>query len=730
MYPIVPPSTPPMAPDPLARTRHRPAAGAFAAGIAILLAGGAWMGVSLAAVPSAPHATLGAAPGVPPDLSPHATFQSFPGASGVDPYIAYTREPAPMGIADYGLSPGGTPYRYATPEFEGTLHLAVDHAYTDASNGQYTYVGNDVTFQLNVVLVLQNGGRQAQYWVQDALFLNSTAHRFIFGNNVWNFSSGSGGADQSDSVVGNGSVYYGVYEDLAAGGLPGNNVTLAYPLNVTTRVIASSIGGVPHVGLAYDDGHGFITYDNVSFPWTHGWTVVGFVVDGTSYNPLDIFDDAEWDYDGPAGGFHAQNIASNLTMGLSFWNGHNLQAVANAYDFGSDTAEATYNVSNTLAPASAGPTPQARLVNGTGSLGLLYDRTSIALVDVSAPTPNGTLWVDGTAVPFVGAAANLTLAAGNHTIELTNATGPVGTKDVVLSPGEYLRLVFAPRPLPQVLTVVDVGLPTSTLFGLTVNGTFSASTTGAVTFALLNGSYPYAVAPVAGWELIGPYLGTLTVNGSTTVTFDWREAAFPVSSVAVNLPSAVAWTISIEGTAYPGGAEAPVVSLPNGTYDYVVAVGITYLPEPDNGTFTIDGSAAVVTVEFGLDPGTLNGVVDPQNATVTVGGTAVAVTNGVFTVTETPGEYEVEATAPGYNATFQNITVTAGNTSVVNLELTLTPVGPRHPPTPTSPSGTGEAPVSLSLVFVAIVVVAAGAVTALLVRRARSRAPPRRHPRR
>lgn len=722
----MPPTSRPMEGPFPSRLRSRARVALALAFLAILVVGGSGGELTpLGALP-APHSGAAAPLPGPTDLSPHASFQTHPAATGVNPYGAYSKEPAPMGIADYGLGPGGVPYRYTTPEFEGTLHIGKLDAYTDPANG------NDVTFQLNVVVLLQNGSRQAQFWVQDALFLNSTAGFFVFGNNVWNFSSGSSGSDQANSIVGNGTISnFGVlvYNDFAGSGYPGSNTTLGYPINVTTRVIASSIRGVPHVGLAYDDGFGFVTYDNVSFPWAHGWTVDGFVVDGTTYNPIGIYDDAEWDYDGPGGGNHARNVVSNLTMGLAYWNGHNLQSVANAYNFGSDTAEATYNVVDTLAGPVAGPTPQASLVNASGTLGLLYDRSSIALVNISSPTPNGTLWVDGSAVPFVGGAANLTLSPGNHTIRLVNATGPVGTKLVALTPGEYLRLSFAPRPLPQVLTVEEVGLPVSTSFGVTVNGTFAQSTNGAVTFEFLNGTYAYTVTPVAGWELADPYRGMLTVNGSTLVTFEWRIATFPVTSTAENLPTGVTWTIAINGTSYPGGDASAVVSLPNGTYPYVVTVGITYLPEPDHGDFRVTGSATVVTVLFGLDPGTLNGVVDPQNATVTVGGAPVAVVGGVFTVTEVPGTYEVVATATGFNATFRNVTVTAGNTSVVDLALTPTPPPSTQPRNPAPPPGGAVTLNADEWLALALGVVIVAGVLAVLVGRGRARPPRRRPPR-
>lgn len=681
-----------------------------------------------AAPPSAPAGAPLVRPSSATSYTPHATSRVYPSATAVDPFAYFSKEPAPMGIADFGVGANGVPYRYTTPEFEGTLDLVSDHAYTYYSSSGYTYQSNDVTFQLNVVLLLHDRTQSMQFWVQDVLFLNSTAHAALFGNNIWNFSTGSGGLVQSNSVVGNGSYYGGVYEDLAQNGYAGSNVTLRYPVNVTTRVIASTIAGVPHVGLAYDDGSGFVTYDNVTFPWASGWTVDGFVVDGTSYNPIGLYDDAEWDYDGPGNGLSSENIASNLTLGLDFWNGHNLQAVPNAYDFGSDTAETTSNVVPSLAGPSAGPTPFVHLGNGSGALGMLYNRSTVSVVNVSSPAANGTLLVDGSPVAFVGGHLNLTLAPGNHSLELRNDSGSFGSLAVALTPGEYLPVAFQPRPLPQLLTVRETGLPAGTMFDVVVDGGFNASATGSVQFALLNGSYAYSVAPIAGWELGAAYTGTVTVSGPTLLTFAWHLATFPVTSLAQNLPANVAWTITIGGIPHVGGA-APF-PLPNGTYDYQVSVGILYLAQPDNGTFTIQGAGTVVAVQFGLDPGTLVGSVDPSNATVTVGGTAVAVSGGLFSVTVVPGVYPVVVAAPGWNTTFRNVTITAGNTTLESFALgPAAPTGSHHSGGSGSP-GSGGASAGLTGIELAALVVVAALAVAGVVAGAAWRARVHRAPRR
>ena len=43
----------------------------------------------------------------------------------VNPNQYYTHEPAPMGIADFGIGPGGLPYYYNTTSFLGTVRRAL-----------------------------------------------------------------------------------------------------------------------------------------------------------------------------------------------------------------------------------------------------------------------------------------------------------------------------------------------------------------------------------------------------------------------------------------------------------------------------------------------------------------------------------------------------------------------------------------------------------------------------
>ena len=70
--------------------------------------------------------------------------------SPVNPSIIYKQEPAPMGIADYGLGPGGTPYQYTTSSFEGMINinnLQTYNASLTSSEMQHPVSSNHMYYQ-------------------------------------------------------------------------------------------------------------------------------------------------------------------------------------------------------------------------------------------------------------------------------------------------------------------------------------------------------------------------------------------------------------------------------------------------------------------------------------------------------------------------------------------------------------------------------------------------------
>jgi len=88
----------------------------------------------------------------------------------VNPFSLYSKEPAPMGIADYGIGPNGQPFKYRTSKFLGIISVNNLGTY-NASLNQSAY---SIGFQLNVNLFFENGNTQYAYWVQDVAFVNTS----------------------------------------------------------------------------------------------------------------------------------------------------------------------------------------------------------------------------------------------------------------------------------------------------------------------------------------------------------------------------------------------------------------------------------------------------------------------------------------------------------------------------------------------------------------------------
>jgi hypothetical protein len=383
----------------------------------------------------------------------------------VNPFIdvnqAYSQEPAPMGVADYGLGPSG-PYLYATNSSLGS----VDIVSLSARNGSgYPWM----SMQLNVNLEFTDGGKQFVYWVQDVADVDTSSNAILFVDNVWNSSASDAQMDGA-SVQGGGQVaqagnnYF--YYDVAANSLPGNNVNLAYPTVVEFRVNSSvDASDQPMVTFEYNDGYGWQEYDAVTFTAVHQLTAMpGFVVDGFNYDPVNFFD-SELIIGGPGGGSTTNDTESDLRLQLEYWNGHNYQLVTNAYNFGSDTEEGIQNAlcQWSYYPGNGGVI--AEVHSGAGTLGKLWDQSGVGILDLKASVASGTLDVRNSSdpaaapgqYPFEGGEVTVTLEPGSYQFQVYSASSFVTSGEYALAAGQLLQLKAPLGVIPFTLSYWVVG---------------------------------------------------------------------------------------------------------------------------------------------------------------------------------------------------------------------------------------------------------------------------------
>ncbi|MFZ1023086.1 MAG: PQQ-binding-like beta-propeller repeat protein [Thermoplasmata archaeon] len=153
------------------------------------------------------------------------------------------------------------------------------------------------------------------------------------------------------------------------------------------------------------------------------------------------------------------------------------------------------------------------------------------------------------------------------------------------------------------VTFTESGLPSSTSWTVTLNGSPESSTTTTIVFMEPNGLYPFTVTPVAGF-LAAPGSGDVTVNGMAagqSVTFTASSSTVYTLSVHESgLPSGTSWSISISGTVYSNTTSTISTLEPNGSYPVAVEGVAGYRANLTALTIVIAGASASGSITWSL----------------------------------------------------------------------------------------------------------------------------------
>ncbi|HEY6237665.1 MAG TPA: thermopsin family protease [Thermoplasmata archaeon] len=634
----------------------------------------------------------------------------------VNPKQYYSSEPAPMGIADFGVTgagPGASAYQYSSTSFQGEAHVASMSVVIPGSASTVT------AFELNGVLFLQRDGVNYSYWIQNGLHLDASSDQFsIGGAYVWNFSSPTARLSVGELQGAAGSVlatdtYY--FIPSCGASFPGQCTQLSLPATLLGRILSSTNGGIPYVAYQYNIGSGWVTYDNVSFPHMAGASDPGFRVSGFAPTPIapSLYYDIEWVWAGAGGGGRAVDQGSDIDLHLGLWNGHNYQSVPTAWNFGSNTGETSSNVSD-LPASGSGVGPSAHLASGPGTLAVLYNRTDVGFLNLSVPTLEpATVLVDGGSVPFHGGWANLTLNAGTHSIYLQNYSNASAQFDIASGATTGVNLSGAGR-----VAFTESGLPTGTTWGVTVNGTLLAGPGATLVLNLPNGTYPLAVATVPGFHPNASSPTTVTLPGPSTIAIDFAPFTYAVTFTESGLPDATPWWVNASGTRVEGTSATLLVSATNGSTPYETGSLYEFIATPPTGTIDVTGGLSFpVTVEFAYRPTFIVGIVVPSGAEVSIGGVNIPLVGGIFNYSVTAGTYLLVASATGYSGRSFDVTATAGNVTWANVTL----VANETPTTQPSPDQSNGGAIPLGVAALVVVGVAVSAAAVLLYLKFRRR---------
>jgi hypothetical protein len=318
------------------------------------------------------------------------------------------------------------------------------------------------------------------------------------------------------------------------------------------------------------------------------------------------------------------------------WSGH---AVVNGA-----AATITVAFSLTLYALTFGETGLPSATNWSVTVGgstLVSNTSSIAFQE-----PNGTYAYK------VGALAGYT----------TNWTGSVTLSAAAASVAvTFVQVTYD-------LTFTEHGLPSGTKWTVTIGATASSSTTTSLVVQEPNGTYNYAITPIAGYTT--SWTGSATVNGMAQgVSLSFVQVTYTLGFSESGLPSGTSWTVTIEGSYLSSSTSSIDFTEPNGTYSYAITPVAGY-STTWKGSATVDGGPATVDVEFSQVTYGLEfvetGLPASSSWTVTVDTVSVSSSTESLGFVEPNGTFAWAVTPiAGYTTTWTgNVTLSAGPATV------------------------------------------------------------------
>jgi Thermopsin len=392
----------------------------------------------------------------------------------VSPY--YVSDPAPMGVADYGLSGTGTGPLTASVLNTTDVRGFVDLNRTGAQGlDLYQSTPDAFSIQLNAVLtnVMLFGHGGYSFWTQDVVTYYPATHYMILVSNVWNFSGRpiSANALYSHGPFGTnayGTLGYYFAEDALS-------TQEEYPFNLTLEMnstVAPSGRNAVYFAVSLSSNlipsEDFaVNFDTVQFNSTsaarpHGTSVPSnYTANGRHYNPIDLTDDIELDICGPGAGSQVDLGTADANLGLAYLtsNGH-VVAVPSAFNYGSDTGETATgaNVAWSDAGASApgGLKEFATMTTGPSILSGLW---GLGAPEGSDPVALDVMPANAFNFLSYNGSTNFTGPFDSHSVYAPN----VETHTFHLMPGQYRLLTELADHTFQHTTLVVPGTPVVTV---------------------------------------------------------------------------------------------------------------------------------------------------------------------------------------------------------------------------------------------------------------------------
>ncbi|HLN51390.1 MAG TPA: thermopsin family protease, partial [Thermoplasmata archaeon] len=474
----------------------------------------------------------------------------------------YTGLPAPLGLADYGLSQGLGDTVVGSILNTTSLRGEVDANATGIQPLDLFQSSPDsYGIQLNAVVtnVTLFGTGGYSFWTQNVVTYYPGSSFMILITNVWNFS---GGPLSSNVFYGHGpygfqvgTTYY--YSELV---IP---APIVYPFNLSLFMNSTVTDGRNAVDFSVvvagsGENYAFPSFDYVIFNSIAGGgppitAPSNYTANGLHLNPLNLTDDFELILGGPGGGSQADLFAADASLALEYWNGTAYVSVPSAYNYGGETGETTTGASIAWSSAPGGPNNASTYATMTSGPAILRGLWNASAAEGSTPL---TLSVTPTnAFDFILAETG---GSANFIIPEFSYAPNVFTNTFYLTPGTTYNITIELSDYTPFNYIVSLGAtPVTVSIALTFNSAFGLYTP---LWAFSN-SQVAALTSSGSGTVSSPYVLFNNQAGPIGSEFGlYNDYAFPVfpgvflmdTSVVTELSHPSSFSTTTSTFAYPG----------------------------------------------------------------------------------------------------------------------------------------------------------------------------------
>lgn len=362
-----------------------------------------------------------------------------------------------------------------------------------------------------------------------------------------------------------------------------------------TKVLASVRVGYGPGTVAYDAADGFVYVIGSSNNMTviNGTSVVGWLPASSSAWSVPVLDPRSGDL------YVVNGTYVNLVQGTK---------VVGSVDLNISLAGLVYDAAQGFVEVTR-PSPAGTAYDGT--VVVLNGTSIVSTVKVGADpiaavydSANQFVYVLNENVTFFGGNdGNVTILNGT----VVRASVPVGELPCYLLYDAGNRTVYAMNRGDGNVSVVsfseffattfrESGLPVGTAWGVSVEHRTLVSSRSTIHLWLPNGTFAFALKPVAGYHT--SLRGNLTVSGTPSIVrVQFARFEYRLVFRETGLPLGTSWQVTLAGVTETSNGSRLVFFEPNGTYAFQAAAN-GYTVSPASGSLMVAGASLRTSLTF------------------------------------------------------------------------------------------------------------------------------------